>query len=256
MTLETLETIRILAELFGFNPAIIYAIARQESIDLNGFRDYKTVEGFVEAPKILYEPHYFQEFSKNKFVKSHPHLYRKELDIKTGRYTKHGSYDLQYSKFMQAVKLNFDAAVMSCSWGVFQIMGDKWDVLKFKSVKDFKNFQNTLFGQLLCGVRYLSTHTQLQKICKKNRFSVLDFKTIAKFYNGKNYQINEYDTKIAKFVKIYESLQKPEILEYSKKIQILCNELLSSDKKLVVDGIIGDKTARAIDFMKGKINEL
>ena len=42
-------------------------------------------------------------------------------------------------KLAQAVVLNRDAALQSCSWGRFQVLGLNWKSLKYESLQEFIN---------------------------------------------------------------------------------------------------------------------
>ncbi|WP_428949163.1 N-acetylmuramidase domain-containing protein [Xanthomonas oryzae pv. oryzicola] len=136
-------------------PGLIFAIATQESsqssfIDLDGNK----------IPAILYERHWFRKLtnpSKNQpspYEATHPNIcgpaYKRAKKNKKGEYVEkktgnivqeddiYGSPGIhQYKRLLIAYKLNQEAALQSCSWGKFQIMGFNYKVAGFASVKEF-----------------------------------------------------------------------------------------------------------------------
>ena len=89
----------------------IRAVAEVESGPLGGFND----DG---SPVILYEPHIFHQLTGGKYDARYP-----ELSYAKWKTRPYGSNAEQHQRLARAVALDRDAALKSCSWGLFQIMG-------------------------------------------------------------------------------------------------------------------------------------
>lgn len=173
------------AKELGCEVAAIKAVAEVESRG----------SGFFSSgePKILFERHRFYKYTNGAFAKSHPDLCNK---IPGG----YGKESEQHKKLQRAVALNRTAALMSCSWGKFQVMADNWQKLGYKSLQEFINkMYNSEAYHLDSFVRYIKAFGLTTHIINKNwaRFAYL--------YNGPNYAINNYDVKMANAYKKYSS---------------------------------------------------
>lgn len=92
--------------------AAIKAVAQVESGGRTGFDPRN-------RPKILFEAHYFGRLTAHRFDATHPHL--SVADYRQSR--PFYPWD-QYGRMHEALLLAPDAALMSASWGKFQIMGE------------------------------------------------------------------------------------------------------------------------------------
>jgi hypothetical protein len=165
------------AERVGCDVAAVKAVIDVESAGA-GFRD----DG---RPKILFESHIFSRMTGGRFDKTHPTLSspgpRREL------------YKLdQYDRLYQALQLNGEIAVQSCSWGLMQIMGFNWAGCGEQSLYGFlaamhhnEDAQLALFAGLVVERGW---HRALQKH---------DWAEFARQYNGVGYAANHYDEKLA-----------------------------------------------------------
>jgi hypothetical protein len=136
-------------------------------------------------PVILFERHKFSKFTKGKFDKSHPEI----SNPKAGGYGAAG--DNQRRKFNIAFGLNAEAAMMSCSWGRFQIMGFNFAMCGFLSVGAFvdamKESEVRQLDLFLEYVRAAGLKDELQRH---------DWVNFARLYNGADYKKNNYDVKL------------------------------------------------------------
>ena len=105
-----------------------------------------------------------------------------------------GNYNArpQYDKLAVAQVLHWEAAHKSASWGLGQVMGFNWESLGYPSLKAFID------------AMYESEAKQLDSMCRYIKVNYLvdelqrhDWAGFAKGYNGSNYYINKYDTKLA-----------------------------------------------------------
>jgi len=160
-----------------------------------------------KRPTILYERHWFSRFTDRKYDKTNPDIsskkaYTSRIKDKKGKkiseddkYGKSGTF--QYQRLAKAYSLNKEAALKSCSWGKFQIMGFNYKTCDYSSVED------------LVAMMCESEKKQINAVVKFIKRNCLvaaqkkQWKDIAIAYNGKNYKINNYDTELEK---IYDGL--------------------------------------------------
>ncbi|MFC4688646.1 N-acetylmuramidase family protein [Epilithonimonas pallida] len=155
--------------------AAIKAVAEVESLD-GGFQS----DG---KPKILFERHKFNEFTKEKYSKEYPDI----SNERPGGYTKN-----EHLRLEKAAKLDRTAALKSASWGRFQIMGFNFAMVGFSTLQDFINaMYRSEADQLKAFVQFIKAN-KLDDELRDKRWS--DF---ARIYNGKNFHINEYDKRMA-----------------------------------------------------------
>lgn len=144
-------------------------------------------EGFYSdgCPVILFERHKFKSFTQGRYNSTHPHLSGSQ-----GGYGKAGQN--QRNKFNQAFALNPTAAMKSCSWGKFQIMGFNYEDCGFASVGAFVDAMKESEGrQLDAFVEFVISNNLARHL--RN----LDWAAFARGYNGAGYKANRYDTKMA-----------------------------------------------------------
>lgn len=141
---------------------------------------------------ILYERHvmyrrlYANGIDPDKAANAYPSIVNK----KTGGYLGKAA---EYTRLDDAIKIHEISALESCSWGAYQIMGYHWKLLGFTSVFEFvKTMEESERGQLECFVRFIKANPILLKAIRQD-----DWTTFARYYNGANYQKNNYDTKLA-----------------------------------------------------------
>ena len=98
----------------------------------------------------------------------------------------------EWTRLNQARKIDEVAANMSCSWGLFQIMGYHYGVLGYQSVEDMvKDCQASEKNQLMQFCRFVLADRNLSRALKAK-----DFTMFARYYNGPNYSVNRYDQKM------------------------------------------------------------
>jgi hypothetical protein len=161
--------------------ATIKAVAEVESAG-GGF-------GEDDRPKILFEGHWFSKYTYGVYNNTYS-------SISYPRWTKihYGKTQLaEWDRYLFAYSLNANAAMMSTSWGKFQIMGFNFGICGFISVAEFVNAMNESEGeQLEAFVQYISARGLIDEL-QEHRWA--DF---ARLYNGPGYAQNQYDIKLAK----------------------------------------------------------
>lgn len=98
----------------------------------------------------------------------------------------------EHQRLAQARQLDDVAALESASWGAFQVMGYHWQRLGYASIHDFVAAMDRSEAEHLeVFVRYIEADTNLLKALKAQKWA-----TVAKLYNGPDYQRNLYDVKL------------------------------------------------------------
>ncbi|HEX4856633.1 MAG TPA: N-acetylmuramidase family protein [Limnobacter sp.] len=137
-------------------------------------------------PVILFEPHLFSRFTQQKYDEAFPWISSKKWN--RSLYGKGGT---PYEKLEVASALDRSAALQSCSWGAFQILGLNYKLCGFDGVDEMvaAMFQNE--GEhLLAFVRYVKSR-KLDRLLR-----IRDWSAFANSYNGPNYRQNQYDEKL------------------------------------------------------------
>lgn len=171
------------ADSLGCHIAAVKAVAEVESLD----------SGFLEndEPVILYERHIFSHRTNHMFDKVSP-------SISNPRPGGYGKLSEQHDRLMQAVKLNRDAALMSCSWGKFQIMGFNFSLAGYNTLQDFINaMYRSEKDHLQAFVQYI------KEMSLDDELRNQEWIAFAKRYNGPAYKRNRYDTKLKAAFKKY-----------------------------------------------------
>ena len=103
----------------------------------------------------------------------------------------------EHDRLYLAQQIDFDSAVESASWGLFQIMWFHWQVLGYESAKAFARAMNQSEGQQLDAfVRFIKADAGLHRALRSKNWA--DF---AARYNGPAYSKNQYDVKLAEAYK-------------------------------------------------------
>jgi hypothetical protein len=168
------------AQKIGCDVEAVMAVAAVESKG-GGFDP----EGF---PKTLFEGHWFHRLTKGKFSQSHPTLsFPKWTRVHYGK-----TWQEEKARLAEAIKLDRTAALMSASWGMFQIMGFNHTICGFKTVQQFVNEMcKSEDAQLAIFTNYI-INAGLADELRDHRWA--DF---ARLYNGPEFAVNKYDQKLA-----------------------------------------------------------
>ena len=137
-------------------------------------------------PVILFERHIFHRLTNGKFSAQYP-------DISNPDAGGYGKYSEQYDRLAKASMLDYDAAVKSCSWGLFQCMGLNFSLCGYSNLTTFITAMNQ------------SEKYHLDAFCDfvianglDDELQRKDWAGFARGYNGKYYRKNKYDTKLQK----------------------------------------------------------
>jgi len=172
------------AESLGVEPAALRAVL---SVETGGF-------GFDKAgrPKALFERHYFYKMLKDK-----PDALQSAVDAGLA-YPKWGEKpylkgsDAVYAEIVAACEIDLDSALRSVSWGLGQIMGNNFKLAGCSSAQEMvEQAMESEVNQLRHMASFIRSAGLLDEIQRK------DWAGFAKGYNGPQYAVNKYDTKLA-----------------------------------------------------------
>lgn len=169
------------AKNIGCEVEAIQAVAKVES----GGRG-----GFDETGRLLlrFEGHHFRKYTNGKYDRSHPHL---SYPYAAQKEKPHG-----YSAFNEAFALAPVAAMLACSYGMFQVLGSHYDDLGFETVGEFVNFlKRGEAEQLEIFVSFCRVNGLLDELRR------LDFTGFARVYNGAYYRDFDYDGQMRGYYK-------------------------------------------------------
>lgn len=167
--------------------------------------------GFLKngKAKILFERHrmyfYLAKFKGQAFANSQMKQYPNLVNNAPGGYK---GDTAEYTRLKLAMNIHPEAALMSCSWGQFQIMGENWESLGYSSVFDFEQQMQTSESlQLEAFIRFIEFKTgtiNKKKVALIDALRAEDWPSVFTLYNGPNYKKLGYQ---AKFQKEWDHLE-------------------------------------------------
>jgi hypothetical protein len=177
----------------GISVNILKAFATVESGGRSGF-------GPTLMPVIAYEGHIFRRYTQHRFDKAYPFLSYPYVEKAGAQWRANNKNQVTaWATLAAAYNLDADAALMSVSYGMFQIMGFNYAACGYKSVVDFVTAMKLNAGQqLIAFVGFCRKSPALIKAMKNK-----DFAGMARYYNGADY--GDYDRRIQK---AYDALEK------------------------------------------------
>lgn len=189
--------------------------------------------GFLadKRPAILFERHIFSRQTQGKFDKTDPDISNPE----PGGYGATGAH--QYDRLARAITLDRAAALCSASWGIGQIMGFNFAAAGFANVDDMVTAMVADENrQLTAMASFLKSNNLTGPLQQK------DWATYAKIYNGQNYAINQYDTKLADTYNKYSTSTQPDLDVRGAQLYLTYLGYAPGP----VDGMVGSKTQTAL----------
>ena len=167
--------------------------------------------GFLKngKAKILFERHrmyfYLVQLKGKNFANAQMKQYPNLVNIATGGYKGDAA---EYTRLSLAKHICPEAALMSCSWGQFQIMGENWKDLGYSSIFDFETHMQTSESlQLEAFIRFIEFKTGTingKKVALIDALRSEDWPSVFTLYNGSNYKKLGYQ---AKFQKEWDHLE-------------------------------------------------
>ncbi|MEP3278321.1 MAG: N-acetylmuramidase domain-containing protein [Stappiaceae bacterium] len=244
-----------LAQEYDFEPAAILAIAAVESAGV----PFWQVDG-KNVPPMRFEGHYFHRFLQGRKLEkavsaglAHP---------RAGGVCNPSSWSARYALLDRAIAIDEEAALMSCSWGLGQVMGSHYATLGFASPQAMVSTANTgVTGQVELMIRFID-HNGL-----RTHIDARNWAGFARRYNGSGYRKNRYDVKMANAYARYTGKAKrlnSRMAEIQRDLHVLGFDPgpvdgiagkktkaailnFQADNGLVSDGLVGTITQEAID---------
>lgn len=142
--------------------------------------------GFAKDGRIIirYEPHIFERYTGQKVP------------------AKRGGQSAEYANLARAIEVDRNAAYLSISMGIGQIMGFNHKIVGYSSPeKMFEAFSISIEPQIAAMFRFIANKKSILEAAREG-----DFARFAHGYNGPGYRANKYDTKMAAAQKAYESV--------------------------------------------------
>lgn len=156
-----------LADEFGIELRALKAVLKVESAG-SGF-------GTSGKVKIQFEPYHFKKYTGIRVANG---VERQEAE---------------YKAYYKAVEIDQEAAMLSTSWGLGQIMGFNHKAAGYKLVSNMVlSFNASEYYQLKGMLNFIKSNRKLYQALKDK-----DWATFARYYNGKYYKRFNYDTRLA-----------------------------------------------------------
>lgn len=167
-----------LAVAYGYEYAALRAIIEVES-NQTGFSE-KTGRLIIQ-----FEPSWFKKFKID---------WKKDTINQTWQANKVGDQTSEWLAFNSAFASNPNAAMMSTSIGMMQIMGFHYAEIGFKTVGAMWDFAKlSEYNQIVLALKWIKTVPKLNEALKAK-----DWPKVAYYYNGAGYRTYSYDFKLAK----------------------------------------------------------
>lgn len=173
------------AQDLGVPLAVIRAVVEVESRGAGFLPDGR--------PVILYERHIMYRrlrdrgFDVEALCALHPDLVQPTRGGYVGGAAEHARLDA-------ARRVHPAAAIESCSWGLFQIMGFHWQALGYGSAALFESLNSTTEGyQLQAFALFVRANPPIHAALRTRAWG-----SFARLYNGPDYRANLYDVRLAR----------------------------------------------------------
>lgn len=194
------SALRAAADKLGCRVETIKAIAIVEAGPYGAFLDTPEQE-----PVILFEPHIFSRLTSGEFdgktvdLRVIAGLKPKEpipkwtfISYPTWNKDWYGPVSVQHTRLQGATRFNRNAALKSCSWGLYQLMGFNHKLCGHETIQSFVNaMYRSVDDHLDALVAFVLADPRKVKAIRDR-----DAKTFARLYNGISYAKNKYDTRL------------------------------------------------------------
>jgi hypothetical protein len=161
-------------------------------------------------PIILFERHWFY-----RLLPKHKRDQAMKAGLASTRWSR-ATYGMdQYDLLRRAMKIDEQAALKSCSWGLFQIMGFNHEAAGYPSVQSMViDFTIDEENHLQAAVNFIVKNGLDDELRRH------DWAGFAEAYNGPGYRKNRYDEKLVeaylKWSRIRDTPYNPELVEVVK----------------------------------------
>jgi hypothetical protein len=211
-------------DLLGVEPAALWACLRVETSGCGFLRDRR--------PGILFERHIFHRETNGQFDQTGPEV----SNASPGGYGAGGAH--QYDRLAAAIALDRRAALRSASWGIGQVMGFHAEKLGYADVETMVAAMVKAEDDQLRAMASFIKSSGLDRPMQQK-----DWTAFARGYNGSNFAINKYDTKLAQEHAQLLANGLPDLRLRSAQLWLTYRGLNPGP----VDGLMGDRTRKALD---------
>lgn len=171
----------------GVLPSIVFALYQVESIGVGSLPDGR--------PVILFERHKFYQFVKSRLGERTAEEWKSKypnLCHPTWSQSAYKGEEGEWTRLEQARTLDATCALMSASWGLFQIMGFNFALAGYKDVQSFVEAMiASERNHLNAVVMFIKNQPAFFNALKSR-----DYNTIARLYNGPAYATHGYHTRL------------------------------------------------------------
>jgi N-acetylmuramidase/Putative peptidoglycan binding domain len=187
--------------------------------------------GFLpdRRPQILYERHFFHRLTGGRFDDGDI------SDPAPGGYGPGGAH--QYDRLAAAIQLDRTAALKSASWGIGQIMGNNFAMAGFTDVESMVAAMSESEDRQLTAVGNFLTASKLDLPLRAH-----DWASFARGYNGPNFAINHYDSRLNGEFQRFSSGHLPDLLARATQLYLTYLGFHPGP----IDGVAGNQTLSAL----------
>ncbi len=268
---QVAKDIAAAAKKMNLEPEAMLAVVEVES----GGRAYTRI-GDKDMPLIRWEGHYFYRLLSG--AKRAEAVRRGLAAARYGIVKNTNSQSGRYALLERAKAIDEDAALASCSWGVGQVMGENWEWLGYSGAKALvEEALSGVAGQAILMARFID------KAGLRDELERHDWAGFARRYNGPSYRTFKYDERMRRAYARLTGGRKPqpatddailkvgsegeEVTILQRKLRGLGYHLVvdgdfgpgtrtavvhfQTERGLKADGLVGPKTAAAIDALSG-----
>lgn len=247
---EVNELLREYAEEFNVELAALQAVVEVEgaAADLDDGQQDGKVNGLV---LIRWEGHYFW-----RYLPEHLRLPAQAAGLaaqRAGAVRNPRSMAARHDMLDRAIVFDEEAALMSISMGVGQVMGANWSSLGYPSVQSMYDAAQTLVGQVDMMMRFIRANNLVRHL------QTCDWAAFARRYNGPEYRQNRYDEKLDEAY-IRHGGQNPLPVQEvgvlrigdtrAHRVRALQERLRGLGYPTSVDGDFGPETQRAVQIFQ------
>jgi peptidoglycan hydrolase-like protein with peptidoglycan-binding domain len=177
------------AQLLGIGQSAVRAVCMTETSGAGFLPDGRCI--------ILFERHKFYGYLVKKYGQAQVNklMAAGNSDICNPQSGGYSGGAGEYPRFNRAFAIDQECAMMSASWGLFQIMGENFSFCGYADVGSFVTaMRKSEDAHLMAFVSFCQKYAsgQLQTALKARNWALF-----AKVYNGPNYAANQYDIKMA-----------------------------------------------------------